>query len=204
MLSDRLRRWSQWIVQPIVRTLHRLHVTPNQLTIFGFLLNLINAWLLAIGRLQLAGVLILLFSAMDALDGSLARLSGQVTKFGGFLDSVLDRVSETALFLGLLIYFVHSGPQDQIYVYLVYLAINGSLLVSYTRARAEGLGLECRAGWFTRVERIIVLSLGLLVGWIRPVLWLLAIATNLTALQRIIHVYNVTHGKEPKTPGSPH
>jgi CDP-diacylglycerol---glycerol-3-phosphate 3-phosphatidyltransferase len=198
MLSDLLRKWSQGIVQPIVRTLHRLGVTPNQLTIAGFLLNLINAWLLAIGRLPLAGALILVFSALDALDGSLARISGQVTKFGGFLDSVLDRVSETALFLGLLIYFVHSGPSDQVYIYLTYLAINGSLLVSYTRARAEGLGLECRVGWFTRVERIIVLSLGLLVGWIRPVLWILAILTNLTALQRIIHVYNVTRSRKPE------
>lgn len=195
MISDQLRKWTRWLVEPIVTILHRVGVTPNSLTILGFLLSLINTWLLATGRLPLAGALILLFSALDALDGSLARLSGQVTRFGGFLDSVLDRYSEAVLFLGLLAYFAQSGPQDAIYLYVVYAAIIGSQLVSYARARAEGLGLHCTVGWFTRVERIILLSLGLLIGWVRPVLWVLAILTNVTALQRIVHVYRLTQAE---------
>lgn len=192
MITDRLRRWTRWLVEPAARGLHRMGITPNLLTLLGFLLNLINTWLLAMGHLRLAGVLILAFTALDAFDGTLARLSGQVTRFGAFLDSVLDRFAEAALFFGLLVYFLRSGPKDEVYVYLTYVAIIGSLLVSYTRARAEGLGLRCQAGWFTRVERIIALSVGLLVGWIRPVLWLLAILTNVTALQRMMHVYRLT------------
>jgi CDP-diacylglycerol--glycerol-3-phosphate 3-phosphatidyltransferase len=192
MISDRLRQSTRWLVEPAARGLHRAGITPNLLTLLGFLLNLVNAWLLAVGQLRLAGVLILAFTALDALDGTLARVSGQVTRFGAFLDSVLDRFAEAALFLGLLIYFLHADPKQELYAYLTYVAIIGSLLVSYTRARAEGLGLQCQAGWFTRVERIIALSLGLLAGWIRPVLWLLAILTNVTALQRMIHVYRLT------------
>ncbi len=196
MISDRLRQWSRWIVEPIARALHRLGVTPNTLTVVGFLLNLVNAWLLATGHLALAGVLILAFSALDAFDGTLARLTGQATLFGAFLDSVLDRFSEAAVFFGLLVYFARGNHQEELY--LTYVAVIGSLLVSYTRARAEGLGLRCQVGWFSRVERVIVLSLGLIVGWVRPVLWLLAILTNLTALQRMIHVYRTTRGATPK------
>jgi len=199
MISHRLRAWTRWLVEPIARLLHRLGVTPNMMTVLGFLLNLVNAWLLAAGELRLAGGLILAFAALDAFDGALARLSGQVTRFGAFLDSVLDRFAEATLFFGLLVYFFHAGPQAGIYLYLTYVAIIGSLLVSYTRARAEGLGLRCQAGWFTRVERIILLSAGLMAGWIRPVLWLLAILTNLTAVQRMVHVYHLTRADPPTT-----
>lgn len=193
MITDYLRKWSRWLVEPIARGLHRMGVTPNLLTIGGFLLNLINAWLLATGQLPLAGALILAFSALDAFDGTLARLSGQVTKFGAFLDSTLDRFSEALIFFGLLVYAARSGHQEE--SYLTFIALVGSQMVSYTRARAEGLGLRCQVGWFSRVERIIVLSLGLLVGWVRPVLWILAILTNLTALQRMVHVYRITRSE---------
>lgn len=192
MISNRLRTWTRWIVEPIARGLHRLGVTPNALTVFGFLLSLVNAWLLAKGQLRLAGLLILAFSALDAFDGTLARLTGQATTFGAFLDSVLDRFSEGAIYFGLLVYLAGSGRREELY--LTYVAIVGSQMVSYTRARAEGLGLRCQVGWFSRVERVIVLSLGLTVGWLRPVLWLLAVLTNLTALQRMLHVYRLTRG----------
>jgi len=173
--------------------MHRLGITPNALTLLGFLLNLLNAWLLARGYLALGGVLILVFSALDAFDGTLARISNQATRFGAFLDSVLDRYSEAAIYFGLLVYFARHGRHEELY--LTYAAIIGSQLVSYTRARAEGLDLSCQVGWFSRVERIIALSLGLIVGWIRPVLWLLAILTNLTAAQRMLHVYRLTRSK---------
>jgi CDP-diacylglycerol--glycerol-3-phosphate 3-phosphatidyltransferase len=201
MISDHLRRWSRWLVEPIARGLHRLGVTPNALTVFGFLLNIVNAWLLASGRLRLAGVLVLAFSALDGLDGTLARLSGQATRFGAFLDSVLDRFSEAVLYFGLLVYFAHSGRQEELY--LTYAAIIGSQMVSYTRARAEGLGLPCQVGWFSRVERIIALCIGLVAGWLRPVLWLLAILTNLTALQRMLHVYRLTRASDKAAIGQP-
>lgn len=190
MISDQLRKWFRCIVEPIARGLHRLGVTPNALTVMGFLLHFVNAWLLATGRFPLAGILILAFSALDAFDGTLARLSGQATRFGAFLDSVLDRCSEAVIFFGLLVYFARTGRHEELY--LTYAAIIGSQLVSYTRARAEGLGLSCQVGWFSRVERILALSLGLIVGWVRPVLWLLAILTNLTALQRMLHVHKLT------------
>ncbi len=197
MISDHLRRATRWLVEPIARALHRLGMTPNQLTVLGFLLNLVNAWLLATGRFRLAGVLTLAFTALDAFDGTLARLSGQVTRFGAFLDSVLDRYAEAALFFGLLIYFARTGRQEELL--LTFLAVIGSQLVSYTRARAEGLGLRCQEGWFTRVERIIAFSVGLLIGWVRPMLWLLAILTNVTALQRMAHVYRLTRLDVPGT-----
>ncbi|MDI7275269.1 MAG: CDP-alcohol phosphatidyltransferase family protein [Anaerolineae bacterium] len=190
MVTDHLRRYTRWLVEPIARALHRLGVTPNGLTVLGFLLSIVNAWLLATGRLRLAGALILLFSALDAFDGALARMSGQVTRFGAFLDSVLDRYAEGVLFFGLLICFAQAGRREELY--LTYVAIIGSQLVSYTRARAEGLGLRCQEGWFTRVERILVLAAGLLLNWLRPVLWLLAILTNVTALQRMALVYRLT------------
>lgn len=193
MISDWLRRWSRRIVEPIAGGLHRLGVTPNALTVLGFLLNGINAWLLATGRFPLAGVLILAFSGLDALDGTLARLSGQATRFGAFLDSVLDRYSEAVIFFGLVVWFARTGQQEGLF--LAYAAIIGSQLVSYTRARAEGLGLDCKVGWFSRVERVIALSLGLIVGWVRPVLWLLAVLTNLTAAQRMLHVYRLTRSQ---------
>ncbi len=202
MISDRLRQCTRWIVEPIARVLNRIGLTPNQLTIFGFLLSLANAWLLATGRLPLAGALILAFTALDAFDGTLARLSGQVTRFGAFLDSVLDRYVEAGLFFGLLIYFGRSGRSEATYQYLSFLALTGSFMVSYARARAEGLGLSCKSGWFTRVERIILLSAGLLIGQVRPTLWLLAALANLTALQRIVHVYRLTRMDKPTTTSS--
>lgn len=202
MISDRLRQWTRWLVDPIARALHRLGLTPNQLTLLGFLLSLVNAWLIATGHLSLAGGLILLFSALDAFDGALARLSGKDTVFGAFLDSVLDRFSEAAIFFGLLIHFARLGHTEELY--LAYAAIIGSLMVSYARARAEGLGLRCRNGWFTRVERVIVLSLGLLFGWVRLVLWILAVFTNVTAVQRMAEVYRLTRqARSDAAGGSP-
>jgi CDP-diacylglycerol--glycerol-3-phosphate 3-phosphatidyltransferase len=192
MITDKLRLWTRWLVEPIARALHRLGVTPNLLTVLGFLLSFVNAWLLAIGRLPLAGALILAFTAIDAFDGTLARLSGQATRFGAFLDSVLDRFAEAVLFFGLLVYFGRAGETQVLYLYLTYATLVGSFMVSYTRARAEGLGLSCSSGWLTRPERIILLSLGLLIGQIRPMLWLLAVLANLTAVQRMVHVYRLT------------
>ncbi|MBC7234530.1 MAG: CDP-alcohol phosphatidyltransferase family protein [Chloroflexi bacterium] len=171
----------------IAAVLDRWGVTANALTIAGCLLNVGVGVLLALGYLRLGGVLLLGASGLDGLDGTLARIGRGPTKFGAFLDSVLDRVSESALFIGLAWHFMEQSGRTE--VLLAAITLVGSLLVSYTRARAEGLGLDCKVGLLTRVERCLVLFLALTLGVIGPALWILAVGTWLTALHRVLHVY---------------
>jgi CDP-diacylglycerol--glycerol-3-phosphate 3-phosphatidyltransferase len=194
-LSDRVRRYGQVILDPTVRVIARTGVTPNMLTIFGFLLNVGVAAVLAAGYLRLGGVLLLLSASFDALDGTLARQTGQQSRFGAFFDSTVDRYSEAVVLAGLLIYFVDQGAQLE--VLLIYAAIVGSLMVSYARARAEGLDLECKVGMLTRFERVVVLGGGLILGVVTLALWTVAILANLTAVQRIVHVHRVAAEPEP-------
>ncbi len=142
------------------------------------------AYLLAKGHERVAGLLIIFVGLFDALDGALARMTGKVTPFGAFFDSTLDRFSEIALYLGLL-YLYRGATLETV---LIYLTITGSLMVSYTRARAEGLGVECKVGFFSRLERMAVLVVGLILEQTLLALIVLAIFSNLTALQRIWHV----------------
>ena len=192
MVSDYLRRASLPLLNLLSRALARAGFTPNGLTIIGFLLNVAVATVLATGRLRLGGVLVLAVSLFDSLDGALARYTKNVTPFGAFFDSTLDRYSEAALFSGLLWHFVGLGARQE--SILVAAALFGSLAVSYTRARAEGLGLDCKVGLFTRVERMVVLSLGLVLGLPLLTLWVLAVFSHITALQRIWHVRQLTRG----------
>ena len=182
-----LRRQSQVVLTPIVRVIARVGLTPNMLTVIGLLLNVLVAAVLARGSLALGGVLLLLAASFDALDGTLARLTGRQTRFGAFFDSTLDRYSEGVLYGGLLFHFLEQEARAE--ALLVYAAIIGSLMVSYARARAEGLGIECKVGLATRADRLLVLAAGLIVGWVNLVLWLVAIFANLTAVQRILHVW---------------
>lgn len=190
MLSERLRRWSQRFITPMAVTIGKLGLSPNMLTILGFLLNMAVASVLASGTLRAGGVLVILASLFDTLDGAVARATNRVSVFGAFFDSVLDRCSEAVLYFGLLVWYIRLGFTEGIF--LVYATIIGSFLVSYTRARAEGVGIECREGWFTRFERLTVLILGLLTLQLRLALWVLAICSNLTAVQRIWHVWQAT------------
>jgi len=129
-----------------------------------------------------------LFAAsFDALDGALARLTGRQSRFGAFFDSTLDRYSEAVIYGGLLIYYVDQGVRTE--PLLVYAAIIGSLMVSYSRARAEGLGLECKVGIATRLERVLIIAAGLILNQVTLALWLVAIFANLTAVQRIVYVW---------------
>jgi len=174
-------------------------LSPNALTLFGFAITLGVAWVLSTGRFFLGGFLVLFSGAFDFLDGALARATGRSTKFGAFLDSTLDRFSDAALFLGLLAYYASLGSHYAEMV-LIGAALTGSLATSYTRARAEGLGLKDEVGFFTRTERIILLAIGLIIGqWYNNamivVLWIIAVLSNLTALQRIYHVWRQTGGK---------
>ena len=178
------------LLVPVARQLARTGITPNTLTILGFLLNIVTAAIIASDRLLIGGILILVSGLFDMLDGALARASGQSTRFGALLDSTLDRYSEAAILAGLLWVFVQRSANTEIL--LVFFTIVGSLLISYVRARAEGLGLDCKVGLLTRPERIVILALGLILNQPTAMLWVLALLTNFTALQRLVYVWQKT------------
>lgn len=183
-----IRRRTKGLLESIASPLARAGVSPNVLTLCGLLAMIGVACVLALGHERLAGLLLIPVALLDALDGALARLTGKATRFGAFFDSTLDRFAEIALYLGLL--YLYGGSTLE--TVLVYLTITGSLMVSYTRARAEGLGLECKVGLFTRLERLAVLTLGLLLEQTLIALIILAFFSNLTVLQRVWHVRKVT------------
>jgi len=187
-----LKRRSRLAADGPARFLGRLGFTPNALTVIGSLLTASVGLLVAQGWFIAAGVCLWLFSLTDTLDGALARATDRVSLFGAFLDSVCDRYAEAAVFFGLLWWYQSSG--DLFGVVLSYLAIVGSLMVSYARARAEGVGLQAAdVGWFQRPERILLLGLGLLIAPLAPaallgVLAALAVLTTVTVLQRVMYV----------------
>jgi CDP-diacylglycerol--glycerol-3-phosphate 3-phosphatidyltransferase len=137
-------------------------------------------------------LLLIAAALFDTLDGALARHAGKTTVFGAFLDSVMDRFSEAVTLIALT-YYYSGQPNGQLPVVLIALALVGSLMVSYTRARAEAVNIECKEGFFQRTERIVVLIIGLVTGWMLPVLVILAVFTNFTAAQRIYDVYRKTN-----------
>ncbi|MBK6433400.1 CDP-alcohol phosphatidyltransferase family protein [Candidatus Amarolinea dominans] len=194
MLTQFLRRQASGILEPIARTIRVTNISPNVLTVIGFLLTVCVAGVLAAGYLQVGGILMVVAAIFDAIDGTLARVTNRTSRFGAFLDSTLDRYSEAVTFFGLLIYY--NGQGNRIETILIFATLIGSLLVSYTRARAEGLGIQIKSGLFTRVERVIVLAFGLIIGWMSPVLWILALLTNFTAVQRIYTVWRITGGEQ--------
>ncbi len=190
MLSDLARARARNLLNAIAQIFITLHISPNTLTVAGFVGICLIALVIAAGYEALGGVLIILVAAFDAVDGTLARATGQSTRFGAFLDSTLDRWADAALFLAVIYRSVQRG--DELAVYLAVIALIGSLLVSYTRARAEGLGASVKEGWFTRFERTVVLIAGLiLTAWLGPIaltvaLAILALFTNVTAIQRVL------------------
>ena len=198
-----LKRVSRTYAETPARWLGRLGLTPNALTVIGSLLTASVGVLIAQGWFVAAGVCLWLFSATDTLDGALARATGRVTVFGAFLDSVSDRYAEAAVFFGIAWYYQATvNPRG---VALTYLALVGSLMVSYARARAEGVGLQAaEVGWFQRPERIVLLGVGLLLTPFFPialelVLAALAILTTITVLQRVRHVARASGYNQPHT-----
>jgi CDP-diacylglycerol---glycerol-3-phosphate 3-phosphatidyltransferase len=187
MFTEWLRKVTRWLIVPIASFLGRMGISANALTIIGCLLNVAVAMVIATGRLQLGGVCLIAAASFDGLDGTLARQMGKPTKFGAFLDSVLDRISESAIFLGLAWWYMGQGHTVE--TLLAYVAVVGSLMVSYTRARAEGIGTDCKVGLLTRVERSVLLIAALILGLAAPALWILAVGTLFTTLYRIVHVY---------------
>ncbi len=193
-LTDLLRKRFGGILEPIARLVGRTGVSPNVVTLTGVVLNLGIAWILSQGYMRIGGLLLPLVSLFDALDGTLARLTGKRSRFGAFLDSTMDRFSEAIVYLGLLVFYTRSGAGREIL--LINITIVGSLMVSYARARAEGLGLDCKVGLLTRLERVIVLTVALILDQVPTALWVLAILTNFTAFQRMYHVWKATHGDD--------
>ena len=174
------------LTEPAVRFLARTHVTPSAITWLGFSIALGAAALIITGHLFIAGFVVLVAGFFDMLDGALARYTGQVTRFGAILDSTLDRVSEAALLLGILVWYVRD--LSTVEILLAAVALFGSQLVSYIRARAEGLGLKCEVGLFTRPERVIVMAIGLLSGQVAIALGIIVVFSFFTVGQRFLHV----------------
>ncbi len=185
--TDWARDAAQVITVPVARFLAGLRIHPNTLTLLGCLLNVGVAAVLSTGRLSLGGWLLVIAAPLDALDGALARVMGQQSRFGAFLDSTLDRVSEAVLLFGLAAHFLQQGAALE--VLLAFVALAGSMMVSYTRARAEGVGVSCKVGLLTRMERAAVLIIGLILGIPTVALWVLAVGSALTALHRVLYVY---------------
>ncbi|MGE5602399.1 MAG: CDP-alcohol phosphatidyltransferase family protein [Nitrososphaerales archaeon] len=184
MFTNLARTLSARLVEPVARFLGSLGLTPNAVTVLGFFLTVLVAVVLASGRLLLAGILLIFTLAFDAVDGTLARVSGQTTRFGAFLDSTLDRWAEVVLFVAITWVMLQSN--DQLGVMLSIVALGMSLLVSYTRARAEGIGLQCKEGLLTRFERLVILIAGLVFGQLTWALALIALLAGVTAVQRIL------------------
>ena len=193
MITDWLRGQMRGYVESVAWLLHSYGLSPNTITLIGTTGMFIIGLLLAQGYFLAGGLLMAIVGSLDAVDGGLARLTNQVTKFGAFLDSTTDRWAEAAVYGGLLWWYIGQGAKLE--AMLVYVTIIGSLLVSYIRARAEAVGMECKVGILTRFERMAVLGLGLLFeqtffGQLQITLILLAVFSNFTAMQRLLHVYN--------------
>ena len=181
--------------------IQRLGLKPNALTFIGLGLNVLAAWALALGNWVQGSCLIILAGFFDILDGAVARNCGQVSSFGSFLDSVLDRYSDLSLLIGVLIFYSRRG--SVLYQVLVGLAIMGTALVPYTRARAETLISKCNVGMMERPERILLIFFGAAISSIMPfIIWILAIFTNLTVIQRIYYTWRQVKSSEQGVRGS--
>ncbi len=180
------------IADPVARALLGARIRPNQLTVLGLCCSAASAAAFAVDRQRWGGVLLTVAGACDILDGALARASGQVSPFGAFLDSVLDRYSDLLVLAGLLFLFVRLGRAVDVVATLA--ALVGTVMVSYTRARAESIGVECKVGLMERGERLLILIAGALADLLVPAVWVVAAGANATALHRILHTWRATRG----------
>lgn len=192
--TDFLRKLFKNVLDTIGGFLNRLGIRPNIVTAMGLIGNLVASVLIAMGWLFWGGLVAMIVGPLDALDGTMARLRKESGKYGAFVDSVTDRYSEIVLYGGLLVYFIENGTwQDAL---LVFFAAVGSIMVSYVRARAESLDYSSKIGLLTRAERYIVLIPGIILGYPRISLWILAVLANFTAIQRFLHVRSQAKDKQ--------
>ena len=175
------------IIDRIVRWLALSKIHPNVLTFLGLVINIVAAVLFSQGRFWQAGVVVIAAGLFDMVDGRVARETNQVTRFGGFFDSVLDRYSDLALLMGLLVYY--GTINRYFYVVLTAIVMSGSVMVSYTRARAENTIPSCKVGFMERPERVVLLIIGALFDKMAPVLWVIAVLANITVIHRMVFTY---------------
>lgn len=198
MITQLLQGWARNVARSVAQIFIKTPITPNMLTLFGLVLNGAVAVLLGSGHLVAGGVMIIVAGMFDMLDGALAKITNRMSTFGAFLDSVVDRYSEALILLGLLLYYYFQQSKTAVTeIVLIYVILVGSMMISYARARAGALHIHNEVGLMARPERIILLAIGLLFQTVLLiwVLWLLAIGTQITALQRIVYVWEVTSGK---------
>lgn len=197
IIDRKAREFSRPLLEAVANRLDKWHVTPNMATYFGMVLTTGVAVLAALGEIRWAGVAYIFAAVFDAVDGTLARVTGKGSRFGAFLDSTIDRFEESIVFLGLAIYYAQDGglfayPYE---IPLILLAIIGSLMVSYTRSRAEAVGVECKVGFMTRIPRVVVMIIGMVLDQILITLVILAVTSLFTALHRMYHVWRMTGGE---------
>ena len=178
----------RFLEQPLVRVLAVLGVTPNQISVVGLLASGGTAYLLANGEFRTAAIVLILAGALDMVDGALARLKNLTSSRGALVDSAADRVSEAITFLGLLVFYINSDSTTN--VWLTYIAMIGSFMVSYLRARGEGLGIDCTVGIMTRPERVLVLTISLLIHQVMVGLIIISCLSWVTAVQRFWYIYS--------------
>src|SRR5690349_8322049 len=176
-----------WVIDKIVRALALSRIHPNVLTFVGLLINIWAAFLFASGKMFAAGLGVVGASVFDMVDGRVARATSTVTRFGGFFDSVLDRYSDLALYVGLLVYYASINRFP--YIVLTAIVMMGSVMVSYTRARAENSIPKCKVGFLERPERIVLIMIGALFNRMAPVLWVIAVLSNWTVVHRMIYTW---------------
>jgi CDP-diacylglycerol--glycerol-3-phosphate 3-phosphatidyltransferase len=177
-------------IDRIVRWLALSRIHPNVLTFLGLVINIVAAYLFAAGSFRWAGAVVIGAGLFDMVDGRVARETNRVTRFGGFFDSVLDRYSDLALLMGLLVYY--ASINRFFYVVLTAIVMTGSVMVSYTRARSENTIPKCKVGFLERPERVVLLILGALFDRMAPVLWVIAVLSNLTVAHRMIYTWQET------------
>jgi CDP-diacylglycerol--glycerol-3-phosphate 3-phosphatidyltransferase len=205
MFNKAVQDWVRSLAMRVMKKLENTPITPNHITILGLLFTLAVAWLAGAGFLLAAGLVLGISSITDIADGALARARNACTDYGAFFDSLLDRIGEAVVGIGIIIYYVNHGHAMEGSL-LVYLSICGALMVSYARARAEGLGLECNVGFMARPERIVVTCAGLVLFplfglWVLSAsLWVLIVTTFFTTGQRLYHVYTVTRPAPQEEP----
>lgn len=192
-IDQKARDISRPTLEAIARNLAKWNISPDAVTYLGLVLTVGVAVLAALGEIRWAGVAYVVAAVCDALDGTLARVSGKGSRFGAFLDSSIDRFEESIVFLGLSIHYALVGGLWEIPLLLVVTV--GSLMVSYTRARAEGLGVACKVGFMTRVPRVAIMIVGMILDQVFIALILLAVTTLYTTFHRMIHVWRLTGGE---------
>ena len=175
------------IINLLVGALALSRIHPNVLTFLGLVINTWAAFLFAAGRFRAAGLVVILAGVFDMVDGRVARETNRVTRFGGFFDSVIDRYSDLALFMGLLVYY--ASINRFFYIVLTAIVMTGSVMVSYTRARAECTIPKCKVGFLERPERVVLIIIGALSDRMAPVLWVIAMLSNLTVVHRMIYTW---------------